>query len=139
MKKGEIFGEDSFETKIIQCNGLISDEKALKKEIKVETDTLHVKTKNTIEALTDNDAKMLLRIKWITKLVNNLYSIPNTIIEDLITKVSSISMKYNETFEDVERNIAATKKELSTLLDELCGNEFDMKGLSEFKLLLMGE
>lgn len=139
MKKGAMFYEDSFETKIIQCNDLISEEKALKKEIKEETDALHVMTKNTIEALTDEDVKMLLRIKWITKLVKSLYSIPNTILNDLITKVSNISMKYNETFEDVEKNIAATEKELSILLDELCGNEFDMKGLSEFKSLLMGE
>lgn len=139
MKNGAIFSEDSFETKVIQCDGLISGEKALKKEIKEETDALHVKTKNTIEALTDDDVKMLLRIKWITKLVKSLYSMPNTIVEELITKVSSISMKYNETFEDVERNIATTKKKLSILLDELCGNEFDLKGLSEFKLLLMGE
>lgn len=139
MKKGENFDEDSFETKIIQCNGLISDEKAVKKEIKEKTDALHIKTKNTIEALTDNDVKMLLRVKWITKLMNNLYSIPNTIIEELVTSVSSISMKYNETFEDIEKRIVATERELSALLDELRGNEFDMKGLSEFKLLLMGE
>lgn len=138
-KKGAIFSEDSFETKIIQCSGLISDEKALKREIKEETDALHVKTKNIIEALTDDEVKMLLRMKWITKLVKSLYSMPNTIIEDLITKVNNISMKYNETFEDVEKNIVATEKELSLLLDELRGNEFDMKGLSEFKLLLMGE
>lgn len=139
MKKGDTFGEDSFETKIIQCNGLIFDEKALKKEIKEEADALHIKTKNTIEALTDDDVKMLLHRKWITKLVKSLYSMPNTIVEDLIAKVSSISMKYSETFEDVEKNIIATEKELSVLLEELCGNEFDMKGLSEFKLLLKGE
>ena len=139
MKKSAVFDEDSFEIKIIQCNGLISDEKALKKEIKEETDALHVKTKNIIETLTDDDVKMLLRMKWITKLVESLYSMPNTIVKDLITKVNSISKKYDETFEDVEKDIVATKKELSLLLDELCGNEFDMKGLSEFKLLLMGE
>ncbi len=139
MKKGVIFGEDSYETKIMQCNDLISDEKSLKKEIKEETDALHMKTKSTIEALTDDEVKMLLHMKWITKLMENLYSIPKTIVQDLIKKVSSISMKYSETFEDIEKNIAATEKELGVLLDELCGNEFDMKGLGEFKLLLAGE
>jgi type I restriction enzyme M protein len=139
IKKGTIFGDDNFETKIIRCNDLISDEKALKKEIKEETDTLHVKTKNTIEALTDDEVKMLLRIKWITKLVKSLYSMPHTIIENLIKKVSSISVKYNETFEDIEKSIIATEKDLGILLDELCGNKYDMKGLSELKLLLIGE
>lgn len=139
MKKGVIFSGDNFETKIIQCNDLVSDEKSLKKEIKEETDALHMKTKSTIEALTDDEAKMLLRMKWITKLMENLYSMPKTIVEELIKKVSSISMKYSETLEDIEKNIKATEKELGVLLDELCGNEFDIKGLGEFKLLLVGE
>lgn len=139
LKKGLVFDEDSFETKVIKCNGLINNEKALKKEIKEETDALHMKTKSTIEALTDDEVKILLQMKWITKLMENLYSMPKTIVDDLINKLSSISMKYSETLKDIEKNITAIEMELGVLLDELCGNEFDMKGLSEFKLLLMGE
>lgn len=138
-KKGAEFTEDSFETKIIKCNKLISDEKALKKKIKEETDALHIKTKETIEALSDSEVKELLKEKWIINLVKSLYSMPQSIIEVLITKVTDLASKYDETFEDVQKDIADTEKELCIMLDNLCGNEFDMKGLSEFKSLLMGE
>ena len=123
----------------MKCNELILDEKLLRKKIKEETDALHIKTKETIEGLNDEEVKTILKEKWIINFVKSLYSMPDTIIDDLILKVSGITTKYNETFEDVEKNIMDTEKELCVLLDDLCGNEFDLKGISEFKALLMGE
>ena len=137
-KKGCIFEDESYESKIIRCSELIVEEKNLKKQIKEETNLLQEKTKKTIENLTDNDAKLLLKEKWIVKLIKSLSSIPESIIDELIQKVVKVSTKYSETFEDVEKDIESTERELCTLLDGLCGNEYDMKGLSEFKSLLMG-
>lgn len=139
QKKGIVYNDDSFERKIVKCNELIADEKKLKKQIKEETDALHIKTKETIEALSDDDVKMLLKQKWIVKLVGSLNSMPEVIVEGLVAKVISVSTKYKETFESVEEKIIDTEKELISLLDNLCGNEYDMKGLSEFKSLLMGK
>lgn len=138
-KKGITFSEDSIESKIMKCNELINDEKLLRKRIKEETDALHIKTKETIEGLNDEEVKSLLKEKWISNLVKSLYSMPDLIIDDLISKVTALTTKYNVTFEDVEKEIFDTEKELCVLLDGLCGNEFDLKGLSEFKALLMGE
>ena len=39
---------------------------------------------------------------------------------------------------DVENEILTTEKELSLMIDELVGDEYDMKGLNEFKSLLNG-
>ena len=39
----------------------------------------------------------------------------------------------------MEAEIKETERKLSLMIDELEGNEFDMKGLSEFRSLLMGE
>ena len=39
----------------------------------------------------------------------------------------------------MENQIAETEKELCAMIDELTGDEFDMKGLSEFKSLLLGD
>lgn len=139
IKKGAIYSDDSFETKIIKCADLIAEEKQLKKQVKDETDSLHVKTKETIEALDDNKVKELLRIKWISKLVASLKSMPGNVVDVLIANINDMAKKYNETFEDVEKDIVATEKELCSLLDGLRGNDFDMKGLSELKSLLMGE
>jgi len=138
-KKGISFADDSFEAKIITCDKLIADEKMLKKEIKEATDALHIKTKETIEALSDSDVKMLLEKKWIESLINSLYSLPDTIVDGLIGNVTALATKYQTTYFDIENEIRDTEKELCSLIDDLCGNEFDMKGLSEFKALLTGE
>ncbi len=138
-KKGVIYQEDSFEEKIINCNNLINEEKALKKGVKAESDRLHIKTKETIEALSDDEVKKLLREKWIVGIINGLNEIPSTIINSVVEAVSYLSKKYEDTFEDVEKDIAKTEKELVGLMDNLTANEFDMKGISELKSLLMGE
>lgn len=138
-KKGVIYQEDSFEEKIINCNNLINEEKLLKKEVKAESDRLHIKTKETIEALSDDEVKNLLREKWIVGIIHGLNEIPSTIINSVVEAVSYLSKKYEDTFEDVEKDIAKTEKELVGLMDNLTANEFDMKGISELKSLLMGE
>ena len=40
---------------------------------------------------------------------------------------------------DIEQQIKETEKQLNDMLDELTGNEFDMKGIHELKKLLGGE
>ena len=125
--------------KLLQVEALSKEEKELKSQIKTETAALHAKTKTTIEELSDEQVKKLLEIKWIKSLVDNLYSIPDTIVSGLVAKIKSLAEKYNTTYFDIEAEISETEKELCSLIDELCGNEFDMKGLSEFKSLLLGE
>lgn len=139
IKKGSIYNEDSFEAKIIKCSEYINEEKSLRKQMKDEMDSLHLRTKDTIETLDDETVKELLRIKWISKLINSLKSMPDNMISSFITEINNMAKKYNETFEDIEKDIVNTERELCSLLDELRGNDFDMKGLSEFRSLLMGE
>ncbi len=125
--------------KLSQVEALSKEEKDLKSQIKIETAALHAKTKTTIEGLSDEQVKELLEIKWIKSLVDNLYSIPDTIVSGLVAKITVLVEKYATTYFDIEAEITETEKELCSLIDELCGNEFDMKGLGEFKSLLLGE
>lgn len=125
--------------KLLQVEALSKEEKELKSQIKTETAALHAKTKTTIEGLSDEQVKELLEIKWIKSLVDNLYSIPDTIVSSLVAKITALAEKYDTTYFDIETEITQTEKELCSLIDDLCGNEFDMKGLSEFKSLLLGE
>ncbi|MBQ9981204.1 MAG: type I restriction-modification system subunit M [Oscillospiraceae bacterium] len=125
--------------KLLQVETLSKEEKELKSQIKTETAALHAKTKTTIEGLSDEQVKELLEIKWIKSLVDNLYSIPDTIVSGLVAKITALAEKYDTTYFDIETEITQTEKELCSLIDDLCGNEFDMKGLSEFKSLLLGE
>lgn len=125
--------------KLSKVEALSKEEKELKSQIKTETAALHAKTKTTIEGLSDEQVKKLLELKWIKSLVDNLYSIPDTIVSGLVAKLTALAEKYDTTYFDIESEISETEKELCSLIDELCGNEFDMKGLSEFKSLLLGE
>ena len=69
---------------------------------------------------------------------DSLYSIPSTIVNGLVSKITALAKKYDTTYFDIETEISETEKELCSMIDDLCGNEFDMKGLGEFKKLLGG-
>lgn len=125
--------------KLRAANAIIVEEKALKTEIKKLSAQLESKTKETIESLTDEQAIGLLKEKWITPLVENLMKLPEHMVNDLVAEIDRLAKKYDTTFEQVEKEIAETEKALCSMIDELCGNEFDMLGLNEFKKLLGGE
>ena len=61
---------------------------------------------------------------------------PNAIISNLVSKVSQISEKYGTTLVELEEQIKAAENSLTTLLEELEGNEYDMKAIKEFISLL---
>ncbi len=118
---------------------LFTEEKDLKRQIKAGEAELHLKTKDVIEALTDEQVLDLLRQKWITPLVDSILDLPQTVISDFVTKLEALCTKYDTTFAEVEQEISSTEQTLIGLLDELQGSEFDMKGLAELKALLGGE
>lgn len=138
-KKGETFAEDSYEAKIIKADELLKAEKKLKKERNAFAAALHLKTKATIENLSNQQVYDLLELKWICPLVNALHQQPQTEIASLTARVITLAEKYATTYKEVVEQIQTTEQSLSAMIDELTGNEFDMQGLAEFQLLLKGE
>ena len=138
-KKNGVFEEDSYEAKILKVDKLIDEQKKLNSQVKAETAKLHAKTKETIEELTDEQVYELLELKWITPLINSLNNLPGGVLQQLVDKVEALAEKYATTFADVMNEIDKTKSSLALQIDELTGNEFDMKGLNEFKVLLNAE
>lgn len=140
LKVSDLTDEEiEFKKKLTIVDKLIKEEKTLKSEIKKETEKLHILTKKTIENLSDDNAKLLLEKKWIDVLVCNLSKLPDNVVNELINKVKVIQDKYSTTYYDIEKEIKETEKALSSMIDELDGDEFDMKGLNELKSLLIGE
>ena len=43
------------------------------------------------------------------------------------------------TYLELDEQIQKSEQVLSSMIDELTGNEYDMKGLAEFKALLKGD
>lgn len=116
-----------------------SEEKSLKSEIKDKEDALHLKTKETIENLTEEQGKELLYDKWIRPIVNGIDSLPDAMLQDFMKELESLSKKYETTMSDLEEEIAETSKELVAMLSNLIGSEQDMAGIQELRLLLGGD
>ena len=129
----EKLAEGSTEFILAQVAGNIVLRKMLKSDITLMEKMLHEKTKVTIENLSDEEARTLLYEKWIHPLQDNLLSIPEVIIERLVTKVLALAAKYETSLVEVEQKIVDASNKLSTLLDELTGSEFDIQACSELK------
>ena len=130
--------EPETKEKLRKVDALAKEEKELKAAIKKDAGLLEGKTKETIESLSDEQVIDLLKDKWITPLIQNLMKLPDSIVNELVSKLEALTKKYETTFAEVEAQISETENTLSAMVDELEGNEFDMLGLSEFKKMLGG-
>lgn len=138
LKSKMSFEEGSYEYIVVRANALIAEEKELKKAVKEKAAQLHLKTKDTIEGLSDEQVIELLKEKWIKPLIDNLMQLPDSIVAELVAKLETLAKKYETTFAEVETQIEETEKSLSAMIDDLDGSEFDMLGLAELKKLLGG-
>ena len=117
---------------------LNNEEKTLKKNIKSEEESLHLKTKDIIENLSDEQVVEILMAKWINPIYDGIIDLPNTVISNFEKQVSNLANKYSETLADIDEEIRKTEHELSDMLSQLTGSESDMAGIKEFQKLLGG-
>ena len=122
-----------------KAEALLTEEKDLKKQIKNSSAALNSRTKETIEKLSDDEARELLRQKWITPITESVLSLADKVVADFVGKLENLCKKYETTFSDNESEINETERSLTSLLGDLTGNETDIKGIAELKKLLAGE
>ena len=125
--------------KLQAAQQLLKEQKELKSQIKKDKVELHLLTKKTIESMDQDQVNHMLHEKWIAPLVNDLIAIPDNLVDDLVSKVNKLSEKYETTLSGITDQITEAERELSSMIDDLVGNEFDMAGLKEFQRLLVGE
>lgn len=135
-KKSGYFDLESYEAKIIRAADWLAEEKTLKAAIKQEAAALHLKTKATIENLSDAQVHELLEWKWITPLHDELHRLPHQQIDGLTRKLEALVQKYKITYADNAREIKQAEAALAGMIGELGANAFDLKGLVELKTLL---
>lgn len=138
QKKSGTFNDDAYEAKIIKVAALMAEEKLLKTDVKKEAAELHLLTKDTIEGLTDESVIEILNFKWVVPLQQALSQLPDQQIDTLTAKLQALVAKYAITYADNAHEIEASEKELAAMLDDLIGEEFDLKGLTELKAFLKG-
>lgn len=122
-----------------KADKLSKEEKDLKSKVKKGEAEIEEKTKDVIESLSDEQATELLEKKWIDSLLHDFADLPAMVVDEFISKLQVLQKKYDTTYADINAEIRQTESELSSMLDDLEGSEFDMKGLSELKSLLAGE
>ena len=81
---------------------------------------------------------MLLEKKWITPLVDSLNEMPGSVVADFIDAITKLTEKYAVTLTSLNKQIETTQNELFSLMGELTGSDFDIKGLETLKNLLGG-
>ena len=123
---------------MVQADKLMAEEKTVKSEVKKDTEALHLKTKATIEGLSDGQVQDLLRLKWIAPLCASLRAMPEAIIAGLEKAVQALADKYAVTYVELDGQIQRSEAALVDMIDELTGSDLVMKGLSEFQSLLKG-
>lgn len=138
IKKGAVYTDDSIEHVFLRVDELIAEEKTVKKDLKAAQEALEERTRQTIEQLSDEQAKNLLDAKWIKPLMQSLYGLPEAILTALTDKVKFLATKYDVTLAGLEEDIQETEASLTAMLDQLTGNPYDLAGLQELKALLGG-
>lgn len=136
--------EDPAENKEIiatlsDAEALLKEGKELKKEIKKAGETLHLKTKETIESLPDDEVRKLLHEKWTVPICDGICDLPENLLNEFTKDIGAMAEKYAVTLNDIEKEIRETEASLVSMLSELTGSEADMKGIRELQKLLGGE
>lgn len=129
---------ETYEAKILQVADWLAEEKKLKAALKKEAEALHLKTRKTIEGLTDEQVHELLEAKWITPLFHSLYTLCTQQMDRLTSKLEALVEKYRLTYADNAHDIQQAETALAGMIEELNAGEFDLKGLAELKTLLAG-
>ncbi|MBA6153102.1 type I restriction-modification system subunit M [Gelidibacter maritimus] len=130
------FPEDSLEYQLVIASQLLTEQKELKAEVKKEEAALHMLTKETIENLTNGQVNNLLEHKWVKPIVHALINLPSATIDTFSLELKHLAEKYATTYSQVAQDINEAENSLAELLDDLTGNEHDVKALTEFKNLL---
>lgn len=139
VKNGAEFEEGSYEEIILNISNINDKMKKCKNEIKKIKTKLEDDTKYKIETIGTDEALKLLEKKWIIPLCNEIEKLPEKMLNEFLKSIKYLENKYKESFCDLDIEIKNTENELSKMLDELTGNEFDKEGLEKFKSLLGGE
>ena len=124
---------------MVRAQALLDEEKSLKKANKEARAALEEATKEVIEGLSDAQCDDLLVSKWIEPLQAELLTLPKAVVDDFIAKVTALNAKYATTYSDVCNQIDEAERQLAAMLGQLTGNEYDMAGIAELRMLLGGE
>ena len=139
QKKGAEFEESSFEWCILKAAEIKTEKSKANTKLSTLKKDLETKTINKIESLSDDEIDYLLIEKWIVPIVEGINAMPNILLKSVVNKLDYLAHKYEYTLDDTASKISDSKIALAAMLAGLSGNEYELKGINEFKRILSGE
>lgn len=121
--------EDDVKAQLKSIVALWNEKKAKNTQVKNSLLALEKKTIKTIEGLDMRGIKQFLELKWILPITSAIEALPDAIIQTLADAITALGEKYAVTYNDIERGIAESEQNLATLISQLTGDEFAIKGL----------
>ena len=97
------------------------------------------KTIALIPTLSDEQVKVLLHVKWISPLHEQLLTIPGKIMTAFCAKLTRLASKYGKSLQSIEQEKTEVEARLSTLIDSLTGNQYDMAAFHQLKTMIGGQ
>lgn len=125
------FEQDSYESKVQSIITNLQKVSCYKKLIAEASQQLDDLAKNKIETLSIIEINELLSLKWIRPITEAINALPDGVIKNLANAITALGQKYSVTYNDIENNIVASAHELNSLVAQLTGDEWTMKGLNE--------
>lgn len=138
MLKDDAISNRNLIESLKKAERLNTEEKRLKTEVKQDEDRLHLETKELMEKLSDDQVRYLLHEKWVKTIKDGILSLDSEMLNQFSKAIEILGSKYAITMNDLEKEIAETKKSLAEMLGDLTGSETDMEGIRELQLLLGG-
>lgn len=121
--------EDDVKAQLKAIVALWDEKKAKNTQVKNSLLALEKKTIKTIEGLDMRGIKQFLELKWIVPITSAIEALPDAVIQTLADAITALGAKYAVTYNDIEQGIAESEQNLATLISQLTGDEFAIKGL----------
>ena len=121
--------EDDVKAQLKAIVALWDEKKAKNAQVKKDLQALEEKTIKTIEGLDMRGIKQFLELKWIVPITSAIEALPDAVIQKLAVSIKALGEKYAVTYNDIEQGIAESEQNLATLISQLTGDEFAIKGL----------
>lgn len=121
--------EDDVKAQLKAIVALWDEKKAKNAQVKKDLMALETKTIETIEGLDIRGIKQFLELKWILPITSAIEALPDAVIQTLADAIAALGEKYAVTYNDIERGIVESEQNLATLIGQLTGDEFAIKGL----------
>lgn len=121
--------EDDIKEQLKAIVALWDEQAKAKKNVKNLLEVLEKKTIKTIEGLDMKDIQKFLELKWIVPITSAIDALPDAVIQNLADTITGLNEKYADTYNSIETRILESRKNLKTLINQLNGDEFAIKGL----------